>query len=207
MTGFDSDIYWSSTQESGTCSSCYDQAWAVNASTGVVGLALTTSNYYKVRCVRRAIGGAGNIVPYFLYNGTPLYVHKIDNSDALKYEVTKTYLPDAKSEYDGMLNTNTLVGQTQNDAHAAKLCDTLSAYGVTDWYLPARNQLDAMYVNRYDLGGFDASAWYWSSTQEFGTCSGCYDQAYAIFFGTGSNVLQLSTSNYFAVRCVTNTTP
>jgi hypothetical protein len=197
LTNFTSGIYWSSTQYNSN--SAY--AWASNIATSDLVLAIKNSNYYNVRCVRRAIGGKGNVVPSFLYMGTPLYVHKVDNSDALRYEVVNSNIAGAIDEYDGPGNTQALAATS--DADAAKLCDTLTAYGVTDWYLPARNELDAMYTHRYSIGGFDASAWYWSSTQH-----GNYAYAYARFFGpSSSSTAHIKNSFYHAVRCVTRSTP
>jgi|OM-RGC.v1.026428782 hypothetical protein len=133
--------------------------------------------------------------------GTPLYVHKVDNNDAVRYEITYSDIVGAEDEYDGIGNTQALAAAL--DAEAANICDTLTAYGVTDWYLPARNELDAMYTHRYSIGGFDASAWYWSSTQSSG-----FGYAYARFFGPSSaSTTKPKETYYYAVRCVTRSTP
>ena len=49
---------------------------------------------------------------------------------------------------------------------AARMCDTLTLNGYTDWFLPSIDELDSMYVNRETIGGFQVSGWYWSSTEQ-----------------------------------------
>ncbi|MDR2537577.1 MAG: DUF1566 domain-containing protein [Treponema sp.] len=56
---------------------------------------------------------------------------------------------------------------------AAQLCDDLVYGGYSDWFLPSRDELDAMYKN-LKLKGWDnfGSGWYWSSSET--------DRGYAI---------------------------
>ena len=106
----------------------------------------------------------------------------------------------AEDDENGDLNTTNAVNSQGADAHAAKLCKDLVAYGYDDWFLPSKNELNAMYSNRFQIGGFDAGAWYWSSTQ---TTNGIY--AYARFFGDQSSqpeVYKDKDQYYLNVRCV-----
>jgi hypothetical protein len=48
--------------------------------------------------------------------------------------------------------------------NAAQFCENLTAHGQTDWYLPARDELNVLYTNRTAIGGF-ALAGYWSSSE------------------------------------------
>ena len=47
---------------------------------------------------------------------------------------------------------------------AARLCGDLVLGGYSDWYLPSKDELNQLYINRVAIGGF-ASSWYWSSTE------------------------------------------
>lgn len=53
---------------------------------------------------------------------------------------------------------------------AARHCNDLIAHGHSDWYLPARTELNVLWANRTAIGGFDTSGsvwagWYWSSSE------------------------------------------
>jgi hypothetical protein len=48
--------------------------------------------------------------------------------------------------------------------YAAKICDDLFLNGYNDWYLPSRDELNKLYLNRVVVGGF-ASSVYWSSSE------------------------------------------
>jgi hypothetical protein len=68
----------------------------------------------------------------------------------------------------GKGNTTLLAGLTDaaSPYAAAAYCDGLIAHGHSDWYLPAQNELNVMYVNRAAIGGFNTSgSWYWSSSE------------------------------------------
>ena len=47
---------------------------------------------------------------------------------------------------------------------ANKICDDLELNGYTDWYLPSKEELNKLYLNKYIIGGFSDSR-YWSSTE------------------------------------------
>ncbi len=49
---------------------------------------------------------------------------------------------------------------------AAVYCDSLSTGGKTDWFLPSKDELNEMYIQRTAIGGFSPLN-YWSSSAEF----------------------------------------
>lgn len=53
----------------------------------------------------------------------------------------------------------------QSWSEAKKLCESLTNFGKSDWYLPSKSELDAMYKNKEAIGGF-ADQWYWSSSED-----------------------------------------
>jgi len=94
----------------------------------------------------------------------------------------------------GNANTNTIVSVQGNGNYAAKLCYDLVLNGYSDWYLPSKNELNKLYINRTAIGGF-AAAYYWSSSEY-----SIYD-AWGQYFTNGyQNSLFKSTTYY--VRAV-----
>ncbi len=128
------------------------------------------------------------------FNGDTLSVHPIDNSPAVQSYNGSYINTFASSNTDGAANTDSIVKYQGEGAYAAYLCDTLNAYGYDDWYLPAKNELNALYANRLIIGGFDISH-YWSSTE--------FDNSFAWIqhFGDGTQT-ETSKDQYFAVRCI-----
>ncbi|MCL2597081.1 MAG: DUF1566 domain-containing protein [Paludibacter sp.] len=65
----------------------------------------------------------------------------------------------------GQNNSNAIILAIGSGNYAAKLCDDLVLNDSTDWFLPSRDELNQLYVNRFEIGGFDESAFYWSSSE------------------------------------------
>uniref|UniRef100_UPI0025D05E7B Lcl domain-containing protein n=1 Tax=Methanohalobium sp. TaxID=2837493 RepID=UPI0025D05E7B len=133
------------------------------------------------------------------YNGT-LYVYPKDTASDIEWGGYGTEIIDgngADSDTDGAANTSAIVSQLGSDGHAAYVCDTLTAYGYSDWYLPAKHELNAMYQNKASIGGFISLDYYWSSTEV-----DAYD-AWSQYFNDGNQVYY-GKDNYDVsrVRCV-----
>jgi len=65
----------------------------------------------------------------------------------------------------GNANTNTIVTSQGAGSYAAKLCADLVLGGYSDWYLPSKDELNKLYLNKVAVGGF-ASYYYWSSSED-----------------------------------------
>lgn len=70
----------------------------------------------------------------------------------------------------GQANTTTIVDIQGSGSYAAKLCDDYvnneTGTGVySDWYLPSKDELDKLYLNKAAVGGF-ANVIYWSSSED-----------------------------------------
>jgi hypothetical protein len=103
-------------------------------------------------------------------NGTRLYTTAADqgafswNNGTTSYTVTG-----ATSTSNGKTNTDTLVGLSDVSApyEAANACRGLGS----EWYLPAKDELNILYKNRFAIGGFNTGdgGWpaccYWSSSE------------------------------------------
>jgi hypothetical protein len=64
----------------------------------------------------------------------------------------------------GDTNTAAILAACPTPGIAARLCDNLSVNGYTDWYLPARDELWEMFLQRTMIGRF-TNYLYWSSTE------------------------------------------
>jgi len=68
----------------------------------------------------------------------------------------------------GQANTNAMKAQTGYTGGAAKVCDdysvTVGSVTYTDWFLPSKDELDKLYINKVAIGGF-TDGYYWSSSE------------------------------------------
>ena len=82
----------------------------------------------------------------------------------------------AQSSWDGLSNSNSIVGQAGHTSSAAKLCLDLVSGGQSDWYLPSIQELNMLWNNYYTVARalsqisgathLTTSTSYWSSTEE-----------------------------------------
>jgi hypothetical protein len=88
-----------------------------------------------------------------------------------QWKTTRTATAGTSSCVNGYSNT---WGPLNNATHqAGNFCATRSINGYADWYLPARNELNTMYVNKGSMPageGFSAIC-YWSSTEQNALCA------------------------------------
>ena len=86
----------------------------------------------------------------------------------------------------GCQNTIDIMNSCSTAGIAARLCGDLVLGGYSDWYLPSKDELNKLYINRVAIGGF-ANDYYWSSSQN---CNDMYmDEiglyAWWVLFNTG----------------------
>lgn len=81
----------------------------------------------------------------------------------------------AQSPWDGLSNSNAIVGQAGHTSSAAKLCLDLVSGGQSDWYLPSIQELNMLWINYYTVarvlsqipGATQLSFnFYWSSSED-----------------------------------------
>ena len=109
----------------------------------------------------------------------------------------------AKSNGNGAANTNAIVSAVGKNEHydgkpyAAKLCSEVAVSGKDDWYLPAKDETDAIYAFK-DKFTIEERGTIWSSTEASGT------QAVSKYWGTGAfyNVQKVDEYQFVCIRKV-----
>lgn len=111
----------------------------------------------------------------------------------------------AQAEYlgSGKANTEAIVaaygdnepyGNTSD--YAAKLCDELTFGACSDWFLPSKHELKAMYVKIRSTGSFSNNYNYWSSTES------SQDSAIIVTFDQTGGMNNFSKNYYPNVRAI-----
>jgi hypothetical protein len=68
----------------------------------------------------------------------------------------------------GFANTNTIIAAQGAGSYAASVARNHTGGGYTDWYLPSKDELYKLWLNRSAIGGF-LGDWYYSSSENPGT--------------------------------------
>ncbi|MDD4236616.1 MAG: T9SS type A sorting domain-containing protein [Bacteroidales bacterium] len=143
------------------------------------------------------------IVSIWMGDSVIIYTHTVNQSNDVYWGPTVeiTTGGGADDQYYGLNNTNDIVLQLGDNGgvpYAARICDTLTAGGYSDWYLPARYELWTMCLKKDSIGGSSSftinSPNIWSSTEVSYNKAWC---SYACFEG---NSLPKSESGN--VRCI-----
>ena len=103
-----------------------------------------------------------------------------DQSTDTKWGCMGTEITGADGTAIGTGKQNTIdivAGCTEADV-AAKICADLSLGGYSDWYLPSKDELHQLYLNKGKIGGFKTFD-YWSSSEQSG------DDAWRQYFSDG----------------------
>jgi hypothetical protein len=72
---------------------------------------------------------------------------------------------------------------------ANKICDDLELNDYSDWYLPSKEELNKLYLNKTTIGGF-SNSWYWSSTE------GRTGTAWLMIFKNGNQHIYFKDDTY-----------
>ena len=130
-----------------------------------------------------------------------------DNSAGTQWAGVITPIPGAGSDTDGYTNTEAILAAlTVAQAPAAGLCATYESDGFTDWFLPAKDQLNCLYQNKDAVGGFvtGPTPIYWSSTEVTNAPAEGLAWLQNFFLGTQG---EGAKGNANSVRCVRAFTP
>ena len=94
----------------------------------------------------------------------------------------------------GSQNTTDIVAGCATAGIAARLCNDLVEGGYSDWYLPSKDELNKLFLNRVAIGGFTYDNAHWSSS-EFDI-----NNSWAQFFSSGAVSPSGKGINNFYVR-------
>ena len=121
-----------------------------------------------------AIGDSffGGKIAYLYGNGCGFVAATSDHSSQIRWHngTNTTTGATGTAIGTGLANTNAIISSQggATGSYAAGICADYSVTdgGVTydDWYLPSEDELNQLYINRAEIGGF-ASNYFWSSTE------------------------------------------
>jgi hypothetical protein len=134
-------------------------------------------------------------------NGKKLVVADMTFMDRITWGGYEQIGKAAQSETDGPANTKAIVAAVGKNSgfdgkpYAAKVCDTLTLGGHTDWYLPCKEETNIIHLN-FEKLKFDDRMTIWSSTEANGT------QAVTKYFYSGAfyNVQKVDLCHLVCVR-------
>lgn len=174
----------------------------VETPSGMVRLANVYTAAYAVGQIVKVVATMNGAVP-------GLIAAEEDLSDAqngvwIRWGPELTIGSGAQSESDGAANTREIVLKATGDM-AAQGCTSYAAGGFNDWFLPAMDQLNALWDNQSAIGVF-RSNFYWRSTEGTLVDKSQIATAKARRFDTGV-MTEVNKTNYLHVRCVRQYTP
>jgi hypothetical protein len=126
-----------------------------------------------------------------------LIAAEFDQSTNIKWDNGEGFQVGANSETDGRSNTMIIINKLGTRGYyAAKICRDYNGGGFTDWFLPAFDQLNLLYLQNDIVGGFNGK-YYWSSTE-----SGNMGRAWNLLFRpqTPYNTQKIFECNVRAIR-------
>jgi hypothetical protein len=179
------------------------RAYAINS----IGTSYGTEVSFTARSLAIGDSYQGGIIAYILQSGDPGYVsgatHGLiaassDQGTGIQWYNGSNITTGAIATFIGTgdANTNTIVISQGIGSYAAKLCSDLVLGGYSDWYLPSKDELNKIYINKVTIGNFGDHG-YWSSSEY--NISGAWNHD---FVTGGQFIVDKSLPNNNSVRAV-----
>ncbi len=153
-------------------SGCSPEGTVCADGTVYAGLSGASTPMYVTRC------DAGQTWDGAACTGTRT-THCWNNCNTTGYVATSTANTDGQTYTTTLTTTDSdsITGGTQQHI-AAQYCADLSLHGHSDWYLPAKNELNTMHTNKTVIANFDTGgSVYWSSSES--NTSGAWYQRFS----------------------------
>jgi len=168
----------------------YDFLWQPGMTNGVnYNLVITQPPTYTIG--QAALGG---IIAYINGGGSTgtsgLVATVADISTGAEWGCNGTPISGADGTAIGTGNQNTIdiMAGCATAGIAARLCGDLVEGGFSDWYLPSKDELNALYTNKVAIGGFTNNP-YWTSTEVTGNSAWFqnFNNGFQLDIGKGSS--------------------
>jgi hypothetical protein len=150
----------------------YVRAYATNSA----GTAYSSEQIFRTAPVEIGVNFQGGIMAYVLQPGDPGYISgqthglivaSTDQGFGNEWGCSGIFVTGADGTAIGTGNQNTIDIENSGCAvasAAARVCFSLDLGGYSDWYLPSKDELNLLFINRVAIGGF-SSYTFWSSTE------------------------------------------
>jgi hypothetical protein len=164
------------------------------------------------------IGGGGSIKfksPYTIgqsaLGGIIAYINGGESSGTSGFVVTSTDISsgaswgcngttisgaDGTAIGTGNQNTIDIMNGCATAGIAARLCGDLVQGGYSDWYLPSKDELNIIYLNKDTIGGFTEGEPFWTSTEYSA------NEAWNQYFFNGDQSTFFKSSSTYRVRAI-----
>lgn len=168
--------------------------------------AKTKANYIIVISQNYSVGNnyEGGVIAYIYQTGESGYiegeVHGLiaaptDQSTGAEWGCYGTLISGTSTGLgSGQTNTSKILNICSSSNIAAYICNSSLISGIGGWYLPSKEELNKLYLNKDAIGGF-TNNYYWSSTESD------LNYAWRQTLSTGNQGTSIKTGSYH-VRCV-----
>lgn len=147
--------------------------WAYNA------CGISTSTTLNCTTLLHYIGESfGGGIIFYIIDGSPqtgLISATSDQSTGAPWGCDGTSITTFMNIGSGLANTNAIVSGCSTPGIAARICDTLTLNGHTDWFLPSKDEINQMYIQKDVIGGFGENSFWCSSQNDSESWTAWYD--------------------------------